>query len=39
MMKVPTEPVKPDSHSRPCQRAGKYSDKWGSEEGTMQAST
>ena len=37
-MKVPTDPVKPDSHSRPFQWPGRYSERCGSLDGTMQAS-
>src|SRR5690606_40878128 len=36
--KVPAEPLNPDSHSRACQRCGRYSDKCGSDVGTTQAS-
>ncbi|CFN80218.1 Uncharacterised protein [Bordetella pertussis] len=32
---VPTDPVKPDSQRRPCQRPGRYSDRCGSADGTM----
>ena len=36
---VPIEPVKPDNHSRPCQRSGRYSDRCGSVDGTSSAAT